>query len=189
MRTKKVEVEINDRFTLVCEVGIRPYEKELNVYIEDSVECDYQDIARISPEYDLDDDYNVVYNDDRVSLKIFTDENNEDFTQEHLIPIRYAEEDDELSVSEILQLEEIEVEQNVHNVLQCESVQLGQFVNNGKLDLANCKNFSYKPRTDYGAAYFDYTLKCKGTVVLECVTMEEVEEYINKILANYKIRK
>lgn len=186
MKTQKISVEINDRFTLVSEVGIRPYEKELNIYVEDNVECDYQDIARISPDYDLDDECNVTYNDDRISLKIFTDENNEDFTEEHLIPIRCPEE--ELTVSGIMKLEELELEQNVHNVLQCESVQLGQFVNNGKLNLENCKNFSYKPRTDYDAAYFDYTLKRKGTVVLECATMEEVEEYINKILAKYKIK-
>lgn len=187
MRTQKISVEINDRFTLVCEVGIRPYEKELNVYIEDAVECDYQDIARISPEYDLDDDCNVTYGDDKISLKIFTDENNEDFTEEHLIPIRCPEE--EFTVGEIIKLEGLEVEQNVHNVLQCESVLLGQFIYDGKLDLADCKNFSYRPVIDYDVAYYDYSLKHKGERVLECVSTEEVEKYINKILDKYNIKK
>lgn len=187
MRTQKISVEINDRFKLVCELGIRPYEKELNVYVEDTVACDYQGIARISPEYDLDDDCNVVYNDDRVSLKIFADEENEDFTEEHLIPIRCPEE--ELTVGEIIKLEGLEVEQNVHDVLQCESVLLGQFVSDGKLDLEYCKNYSYKPVMDYDAAYYDYTLKHKGKIVLECVPREEVENYINKILAKYKLKK
>lgn len=188
MKNRKVEVQINDRFKLVCEINDMPYDKEIDVYVIDTALSECQDIARISPEYDMDEDCNVIYEEDRVSLKIFADENDEDFTEEHLIPIRYAEEEDELSVSEILQLEEIEVEQNVHNILQCEPVQLGQFFFNGKLDLENCKNYSYKPRTDYDAAYFDYTLKHKGTVVLECTSTEEVEDYINKILAKYKIR-
>lgn len=187
MKAQKIDVDINDRFKLVCELGIRPYEKELNVYIEDKVACDYQDVARISPEYDLDDDCNVTYDEDRVSLKIFTDENNEDFTKEHLIPIRCPEE--ELTVSEIMKLEELELGQNVHNVLHCESVLLGQFVSDGRVNLEDCKNFSYRPVMDYDAAYYDYTLKHKGEVVLECVPREDVEKYINKILAKYNIKK
>lgn len=189
MTNRKVEVQINDRFKLVCEINDIPYDKELDVYVMDTALSECQDIARISPEYNIDKNYDVRYEDERVSLKIFTDENDDDFTEEHLIPIRCAEEDEELTVSEILQLEEIELEQNVHNLLQCESVQLGQFFFNGKIDLENCKNYSYKPVLDYDAAYFDYTLKQKGKVVLECVPREEVEEYINKILKKYQVKK
>ena len=187
MITQKIDVDINERFKLVCELGVRPYEKELNVYVEDKVACDYQDIARISPEYDLDDDCNVTYEEGMISLKIFADKDKEDFTAERFIPIRFAEE--EFTVSEIMKLEKLELEQNVHNVLQCESVLLGQFVSDGKVNLEDCKNFSYRPVMDYDAAYFDYNLKHKGKVVLECASTEEVEEYINKILAKYNIRK
>lgn len=187
MKTPKIEVAINDRFKLVCEVGIRPYEKELNVYVEDKIACDYQDIARISPEYDLDKDGNVTYEDDRVSLKIFTDENNEDFTEEHLIPVRCPER--ELSISEIIALEKLEVEQNIHYVEQYEKVNLVNFVTDNKLDLKECKNSSNNLVTDYDSAYFDYTLTHKGSVVLECVPREDVEKYINEIISHYKLQK
>lgn len=189
MTNRKVEIQINDRFKLICEVNDIPYDKELDIYIVDTGLSEFQDIARISPEYDYDDDNDVRYGTDKISVKLFADKDNEDFTEEYLIPVRCAETDEWLTISQILDIEEIEVEQNIHDVLQYELMDMNRFIRNGEINLDDSKNYSFSPTTDYGAARFDYTLKRKGNVVLECVSGEDVKSYIDEILKNYKVKK
>ena len=189
MTGRKIEVEVNDRFKLVCELNEAPYDKELDIYLVDTALLDCQDIARISPEYKYGEDCNVQYGTDKISVKLFTDKDDEDFTKKYSIPIRRAEIEEELTISEILDIEEIEVEQNIHDVLQYELMDMNRFVSNGEINLDDSKNYSFSPTTDYGAARFDYTLKRKGDVVLECVSSEDVKKYINDILKNYKVKK
>ena len=189
MTSRKIEVDVNDRFKLVCDLNEVPYDKELDIYLVDTALLDCQDIAKISPEYKYGEDGNVQYGNNKISVKLFTDKDDEDFTKKYSIPIRCVETEEELTISEILDIEEIEVEQNIHDVLQYELMDMNRFVSNGEINLDDSKNYSFSPTTDYGAARFDYTLKRKGDVVLECVSSEDVKNYINDILKNYKVKK
>lgn len=186
MTNKQMEVEINSRFKLICEPNIAPYDKEFDLYVVDTSLLECQDIARISPTYNIDKDGDVSYDSNKISIKLFTDENNEDFTKEHLISIRHIETSEELSPREILKIEEIKVEQNIHNISQRAFIDLNKCIDDGKINLEDSRIYSFFPATDYRTAHFDYNVIRKGRIVLECVSSQEVKSYILKVLKEYK---
>lgn len=82
--TNEYCIDLGNNLKLKFKTIDPPYDKEIAVYLEKNNKT--QEIARISPEYDIIAN-NVIYNNERISVKLYTDPDNEDFTQEHLIPV------------------------------------------------------------------------------------------------------
>lgn len=81
-----IKIPLSDKLSLIAKTNVSPFDKELNIYL-DSDDC-YQDIAIISPNYTIYPSTNTVhYDNDTISVKLFEDENDEDFTQDIDIPV------------------------------------------------------------------------------------------------------
>lgn len=88
MPNKKIKdeycIDLGFNVKLKFETIDPPYDKEVTVYLEKNGKT--QEIARISPEYDIIANQ-VIYDNERISVKLYTDYDNEDFTEEQLIPV------------------------------------------------------------------------------------------------------
>lgn len=82
--TNEYCIDLGNNLKLKFETIDPPYDKEVAVYLEKNGKT--QEIARISPEYDIIANQ-VIYDNEQMSVKLYTDYDNEDFTQKHLIPV------------------------------------------------------------------------------------------------------
>lgn len=81
-----IEIPLSDKLSLFAKTNISPFNKEINIYLEN--DKDIQDIVTISPTYTIYPSTNTIhYDKDTISVKLFEDENNEDFTQDFDIPV------------------------------------------------------------------------------------------------------
>lgn len=187
-KIKSIEVEIGNGLKLVCLNNTEPFEKDFNIFVEDENGAIVQDLASIGLDFKIDDDCKIHYLDNIFSVKVFADSENEGFTVEHLIP-NIGIENKKFSVSEVLRLEKIEIEENTHGVLEYGKINIDSFEG----DVDNNTNFKLSEFYDlpnvnanYDGAYTDYTVYKNGEVLLECVPDTEVNEYINDLLRKYK---
>lgn len=183
----RIEVEIGNGCKMVCIKNEEPFEKDLNIFVVDSRGNVIQDLASVGLEYKIDDDFKINYLNDTFSVKVFADSNNEDFNVEMLIP-RIEVEKRAMSVSEVLRLENIEIEENTHGILEYGKVNISCFEDNINDDVDfNLAGFYDVPNVNanYDGAYTDYTVYKKGEVVLECVPDSEVDEFIKNLLKKY----
>lgn len=184
----RIEVEIGNGCKIVCIKNEEPFDKDLNIFVIDSQGNVIQDLASIGLDFKLDDDFKVHYLNDNFSVKIFADSNNEDFNIEMLIP-RIEAEKKEMTVGEILMLENVEIEENTHGVLECGKIEISCFEDdiNDDVDF-NLSSFYDVPNVDadYDGAYTDYTVYKNGEVVLECVSDSEVDNFVRNLIEKYK---
>lgn len=82
---KLIVIELADGIKLIAEQNVDPYEDEITVYLDkkDSI----QDLVMVSLSDTFDDNANRVPSTENISIKVFADSNNEDFTDEYTIPI------------------------------------------------------------------------------------------------------
>lgn len=81
-----IEIPLSDKLSLFAKTNISPFNKEINIYLENDE--DIQDIVTISPTYTIYPSTNTVhYDKDTISVKLFEDETDEDFTQDIDIPV------------------------------------------------------------------------------------------------------
>lgn len=78
------EIEIKDGVYLVAERSQKPFDKEIGIYLKSN--GIFQDIALISPNYELDDDLNVHYDDKEIIVRLWEDEDSDDYTKTVNIP-------------------------------------------------------------------------------------------------------
>ena len=75
-------IDIGDGIHLVALLSSYPYDKEVGIYLEKNNV--FQDIVRICPSYDIDNNENVIYTNSYISIKVYSDENNEDFQDDFM---------------------------------------------------------------------------------------------------------
>ena len=90
---KKISIDLGDGRKLVAEAGIDPDYKEVYVYLADSHDVIIQDLAIIGENYrsannaDPDPDQNVIPIHGEYSVKVYADEQSEDWTFKHNIKL------------------------------------------------------------------------------------------------------
>lgn len=83
---QEIKIPLSDNLTLIATTNVFPFNKEINIYLEN--DSDIQDIVTISPTYTIYPSTNTVhYDKDAISVKLFEDETDEDFTQDIDIPV------------------------------------------------------------------------------------------------------
>lgn len=82
---KLIVIELADGIKLIAEQNVDPYKDEITVYLDkkDSI----QDLVMVSLSDTFDDNANRVPSTENISIKVFADSNNEDFTDEYTILI------------------------------------------------------------------------------------------------------
>lgn len=84
-----IVIELADGIKLIAEQNVDPYEDpyedEITIYLDkkDSI----QDLVIASLSDTFDDNANRVPSTENISIKVFADSNNKDFTDEYTIPI------------------------------------------------------------------------------------------------------
>lgn len=86
MDKKIIEVEVKDGVFLVVEQSLEPFNKEVGIYLKSN--GTFQDIALVSPDYEVDENANVHYSDNELLVRIWGDENSDDYTKTANIPFR-----------------------------------------------------------------------------------------------------
>lgn len=184
----RIEVEIGNGCKIVCIKNEEPFDKDLNIYVVDSQGNVVQDLASIGLEFKIDDDFKINYLNDAFSVKVFADSNNEDFNVEMIIP-RIEVEKEKMSVAEVLNLENIEIEENTHGVLEYGRIEISCFEDDIHDDVDfKLSSFYDIPNVNanYDGAYTDYTVYKNGEVILECVSDSEVDEFVRGLIKKYK---
>lgn len=82
---KLIVIELADGIKLIAEQNVDPYKDEITVYLDkkDSI----QDLVMVLLSDTFDDNANRVPSTENISIKVFADSNNEDFTDEYTILI------------------------------------------------------------------------------------------------------
>lgn len=81
-----IRIPLSDNLTLIASNNVTPFNKEINIYLENNQ--NFQDIVTVSPTYTIyPSTNNVHYDKDTISVKLFEDETDEDFTQDIDIPV------------------------------------------------------------------------------------------------------
>lgn len=80
-----IKIPIDDEKNLIIYEMDKPYDKEIDIFVEeldDNKEymCK-REILRISPSYEIDDNSNVNYNNERIDVKLWLD-NEDDFSED-----------------------------------------------------------------------------------------------------------
>lgn len=89
---KFIEIPINDKFSIYAEKSDNF--REMSIYIGDKNRYFLQDLVMVQPTYTIDDDFDIIHwNDDKMSIKVWSDSDNEDFQVEYIVPVSDAEED------------------------------------------------------------------------------------------------
>lgn len=80
--SKKIKVDLGNGFKLVAETAIdENYPREMFVYIEDKDGVASQDLVIVRNKYHYDENKNgLVYDDGKIEMCIYGDENQEDYT-------------------------------------------------------------------------------------------------------------
>lgn len=187
-KIKSIEVEIGNGLKLVCLNNTEPFEKDLNIFVENENGEIVQDLVSVGLDFKIDDDDKIHYLNNIFSVKVFADSENDVFTVEHLIP-NIGVEKKKLFVVDVLRLENIEIEENTHGILEYGKINIDSFED----DVDNNTDFKLSEFYDlptvnanYDGAYTDYTVYKNGEVLLECVSDTEVDRYINNLLRKYK---
>ena len=82
-----MKIKIDDNLVLCIEQNVTPYDKEIFIYTENNNGVVLQDIIRLSPDYIYGDNDEVIYSTNTLSLKVFEDKDNEDYTLDINIPL------------------------------------------------------------------------------------------------------
>ena len=82
---KALKIQLNNGVSLVAYKGDRPFDKEISIYLEK--DGTYQDLARIGMECSYSDNGEVLYSDNKASIKVYADCSNEDFTDDFIVSV------------------------------------------------------------------------------------------------------
>lgn len=80
------KIEIKDGVFLVVEKSQKPFDKEVGIYLESN--GIYQDVVLVSPKYNVDGELSVNYSNDELIVRLWEDENFDDYTKTVNIPLR-----------------------------------------------------------------------------------------------------
>lgn len=83
MNKNKLILNIDKNIKLIAEQNVEPYEDEMIISL--NMNGKIKDLARISFEDIFDSHANRTPNKSKISIKIFANTNNEDFTDEYII--------------------------------------------------------------------------------------------------------
>ena len=81
---KRIEIPLSNGYRLVAEANPDTSYKEIFIGLLDEKGLWHQDLAIVGQAYMFDRDYNVLPKD-QLSVKVYADSNNEDFTEEFII--------------------------------------------------------------------------------------------------------
>lgn len=89
MKTQKLKIQLPDkRFVLVATIqDTMPNHKEIDIVIEDKSGCVVQDIVRVNPTVERICEDKTLHNEDCVTVYLYEDEFEEDYTQKRVIRI------------------------------------------------------------------------------------------------------
>lgn len=87
---ERVEIPFGE-YKIVAEKGFDPNYNEIFIFLEDKNGVEIQNIAIVGQKYHYDEDCNIVH-DDNVLVRVFTDKDDEDYTNEFEIGV-YKEEE------------------------------------------------------------------------------------------------
>lgn len=89
----KMVIPMGNGYNLVCERNTDPhFDKEFFIYVEkDGVFV--QDLASVSLDYEIDDEFHTQYDQSKFLLRLYLDECSEDFTNEYKVPLYQENED------------------------------------------------------------------------------------------------
>lgn len=89
---KFIELPINDKFSIFAEKSDNF--KEMSIYIGDKNRYFLQDLVMVQPTYTIDDDFDTIHwNENEMSIRVWSDAEIEDFEAEYIVPVNDAEED------------------------------------------------------------------------------------------------
>ena len=89
MKAQKLKIQLPDeRFVLVASIQeTMPNHEEIDIVIEDRNGCVVQDIVRVNPLVERICDDKTIHNEDCVTVYLYEDEFDEDYTQKKVIRI------------------------------------------------------------------------------------------------------
>lgn len=82
---KDLKIQLGNGVNLVAFKGDSPFDREFSIYLEK--DGTYQDLARVGMEYSYIDEDKIKYTNDKVSVKVYADYSNEDFTDDFIVNV------------------------------------------------------------------------------------------------------